>query len=229
MAIIDWPANLSYFGADIPVLSQGLASAGAALTGQERFVATNAGRWRYGCRVRLNTRDKVIAWRALLVQCQWRANRVRVPILDWFNSPAAVAGLVKPGDGRPDIPHSDESTHSDGSGYAAESSAALAVAAAAAGAASLQVTMATDQRPDPGQFFSDGDWLYMIRTSSLVSGTTYDVTFSPTLRQAIPAGASISFDRLFCLMRFESNDVMRAEQDVTLTAELSLSFTEAIL
>jgi hypothetical protein len=229
MTIIDWPANLTYFAADIPVLSQGLASAGAALTGQERFVATNAGRWRYGCRVRLETRDKVIAWRALLVQCQWRANRVRVPILDWFHSPAAVAGLLEPGDTRSDIPHSDDSTHSDGAGYAAESSAALAASSAAIGAASLQITMATGQQPDPGQFFSDGDWLYLIRTSSLVSGTTYDVTFSPTLRKAIPAGASISFDRLFCLMRFESDEVMRGEQDVTLIAELSLSFTEAIL
>lgn len=154
-----------------------------------------------------------------------------MPICDGLFDPAAVAGIrhaIVAGYAN-GVPHSDGAFFDDLTGYAQSISTGTVTAAAAAGATSITVTMATGLRPDPGQFFSDGDRLYKIKTSTLVSGTTYTLTFTPRLRQAIPADAEVSFDRLFCLMRIADDGALRTDLASLRYGELALEFVEALV
>lgn len=230
--IFDWPARLKPNNATIPWLEGNVASAGPSLSGQERFIASDAGRWRYGFTVPLRKRDDVLAWRAITGLVEGRAYLIRVPICDGLFDPAAVAGIrssLLASIGSNGVPHSNGAYFSNGAGYAVSLSTATVAAFAGQGATSIRITMPTGLRPDPGQFFSDGDRIYKVKTATLVSGTTYTVTFTPRLRQAIQGGADISFDRLRCLMRIADDEAIRTELALLRYGEIAIDFVEALV
>lgn len=231
MTIVTWPGNLRPSSALIPVLEKNVASSGMSLAGTERIVATDAGRWRFGMRLALRNRDQMLSWRAIVAIAEGPATAFRVPVCDGLYDPAAVAGirshLVRsiPANG---ITHSDGATFSDGTGYAMALSYATTVATAAAGATSIRLTMPTGFRPDPGQMFSNGDRMYQITSATLQSGTTYRVNFRPRLRKAIIGGSNVAFDKLSCLMRFASPDMLQVTAELLRHAEVSIEFIEAV-
>lgn len=229
--IIDWPSSLRPNNSVIPWIEGNVASAGASLTGQERVIQTDAGRWRYGFTVPIRTRNHALAWRALTGLTEGRAHLIRVPICDGLFDPAAVAGvrsaLVR--DYRNGLPHGDGALFDDGAGYAAALTTATAYGNAGAGATSITLDMPTGLRPDPGQFFSDGDRFYKIKTATLVSGTRYTLTFVPRLRAAITNGTELSFDRLSCLMRFSDDGVLRTDLASLRYGEIAVEFVEVLL
>lgn len=226
--IIDWPANLKPNSAMFPVLERNTASAGVSVTGQERLIATDAGRWRYGFRVPVRRRDEVLSWRALMAQAEGRTFMLRVPICDSLYDPAfAIRSAISRANAS-GVLHSDSAPFGDGAGYALSLVNAVVTATVASGATSITVTMPTGLTVQPGHFFSDGDRLYQVKTATLTTGTTYALTFRPRLRVEIPTGHEVSFDRLFCTMRFAGDDMLDVEQELRRFSELSLTFVEAL-
>lgn len=229
MTVFDWPAVLRPNHSMVPVLERNNASAGVSVTGMERLLATDAGRWRYGFRVPVRNREQVLSWRALMALTEGRTFMVRVPVCDSLNDPAyAIRGAISRANPS-GIPHGDGGMHDDGAGYALSLVNGTVAATANAGATSISVTMPVGLVPQPGHFFSDGDRLYTVKTATLTSGTTYALTFLPRLRVQIPVGHDVSFDRLFCIMRLASEDMLQVEQELRRFSELSLSFTEALV
>ena len=185
MIIIDWPSVLRPTQATAPWLEANVASAGQSLTGQERFLVTDAGRWRHAISVPVRRREHVLAWRGLMAMTEGRAHVIRLPICDGLYDPLAVSGLrhqvVR---GIPDsgIPHDDGAPHSDGAGYGTALVHGVVTMTTAQGATSITVVMPLGLMPEPGQCFSDGDRMYRIKGTVLVSGDTWRLTFLPRLR-----------------------------------------------
>lgn len=231
MSIIDWPPVLRPTLAYIPMLEKNSASGGVSLTGQERLVSTDSGRWRFGVNIPIRNREEMLAWRSLVAMCEERQNLIRLPICDMRYDPAALAGFRKTLAPFPDngIPHSDGTRHSDGTGYANSIINSVVKARAGQGQTAIRVQMPTGMIPYPGHFFSDGDRLYRVKAASLVSGSTYRLNFSPRLRLAIEENAEVSFDRLSCVVRFASEDMLFTAMNLLKFSDLDLEFTEALV
>ena len=228
MTVVNWPSSLRPNHSMIPMLERNTASAGVSISGQERLVATDAGRWRYGFRVPVRNRQQVLAWRALVAQAEGRSNLIRVPICDSQYDPArdvrsAIARTYPAG-----IPYSSGTFHSSGMGFAISLVNATVASFAGIGATSITLAMIGDYVPEPGHFFGDGDRLYQVKTATLTTGTTYALTFLPRLRDPMFANDAVRFDRLSCLMRFASDDMLEVEQELRRFSELNVQFVEAL-
>lgn len=231
MAVYDWPATLEPVDAMIPMLESNAASAGRSVSGQERFIVTDAGLWRYGFRINLRTPHQILSWRAILAVADGRVNPIRVPICDGLFDPSAMAG-VRGGIVRTiradRVTYDGGVTHSDGSGFGPSITLGTVASTRGAGQTSIRVTLLAGMAPQPGQYFGDDDRFYVIKSATLVSGTTYDLTFLPRLRQTIAGGSEVRFDKLKCLMRIADEDSIRTELRTLRYGEINVSFVEAI-
>lgn len=226
-AIIDWPlAALRPQNALVPYLEQNIASSGSTLTGQERLVASDAGRWRYGFSVPVRNRHQAVAWRALVSLAEGRGNLIRVPVCGGGSS---AHGLDMPLASHPSgVRYSNGTRHQGGQGFAQSGLTATVAALAPAGATSARLTL---QRPavlHAGFYFSDGDRLYAVKTATLVSGSTWDVTFLPRLRASLQPATEVGFDRLYCVMRIASEDMLRVERELLRFSQIDIEFIEAL-
>jgi hypothetical protein len=230
--IIDWPSELKNHRHAMPWLEKNVASSGASLSGVERVLVSDAGRWRYGFSTMIwnkkSTLDvqRIRLWRAFITLAEGRGNIVRVPIND-----TGVTRDITPGAGvatsadNPSVPHSDGSYHSDLAGY---DQPMVPVPSGGRGATTLKVTFASSFVPMPGHFFSVHDRLYAIKTATVVSGSTYQLTFAPRLRLPVAQGSTVNFETLTCLMRLSEESLARVEQGPDFSSNIDLDFTEAI-
>lgn len=230
--IIDWPAALIKYQQVMPWLEKNVASSGASLSGVERVVATDAGRWRYGFSTMIwnkkNVDDvsRILAWRAFITLAEGRGNIIRVPINDIgvTRDIQFGAGIAVSAD-NPSLPYSDGTYHSDGTGFTQAFSPPLS---GGQGSTTIKITFASAFVPQPGHFFSVNDRLYAIKTVTLVTGSTYQLTFAPRMRAPVAEGDTIHFETLTCLMRLTDESLARVEQPLHLVSNIDLDFTEAI-
>jgi hypothetical protein len=232
MSIIDWPGNLRPSHNLVPYIEKNTASSGASVTGIERLITSDAGRWRYGFRLPLRSREQVLAWRAVLALSGTRENQIRVPIEDCRYDAAALSGLrdfYRTQNFEQGIPHSDGALFSDGAGYDQSLVTGLCTETVAQGATEIKLQLPQGVVPQIGQFFSDGNRLYQINAVSLIAGTVYSLKFRTRLRVGASVGAAFSFDKLFCLMRFSDDAVARTEMQLLKFSDLELDFVEAVI
>lgn len=227
MNIIDWPGTLVPVHTATPWLEKQIASSGATLTGQERVVVTDAGRWRYAMSVPIRKPQQVLAFRALMALTQGKAGLIRVPFCDCRQD--VSAGLPLPKAAPNGVAHSDGAPHADGTGYEQVAITAMVATSAATGATSVQLTLPSYITLQPGQMFSDGDRAYVVQSVAPVTGSTYTVRFLPRLRAPLAAMSFVDLDRLSCVMRLTSEDALRADLQLHRFADLEFDFTEAIL
>lgn len=230
MTVLDWPDILKPLSGSIPHLELLGATGGPSITGQTRYVKSPAERWRYRFRVKLWSRAEHITWRAIAAISDGPVNLIRVPFCDarysLYSSTGGPASSFLSGTAL----HSDDSPHgTDDTPYAQGGIDGALTVAAPIGATSLTVAIVVAVAPQPGQFFSDGDRAYMIKSATLVSGSTYTLTFGPRLRSAIPAGYLINFDRISCVMRLTSEDIFDVEKQAMKFSAVDLDFVEALL
>ncbi len=235
--IVEWPSILKIHEHIIPKLEKNVSSSGPSLSGQEDVVVSDAGFWRY----RINTLfwdvkvqgdvNRLAAWISFIDNCQVRANRVRVPILCNGYDIIATSGkeALRSALSGVGVPHSDTAFHSDGSGYDQSICSAVVVARVQSGATSMLLNFPSGFVPQNPNPFSNGDSFYRIKTATLVSGTIYEITFLPRLRQACGVGAEFSFDKIFCLMRLTDEAATLIPQDPTMVSSAQLDFNEALV
>lgn len=173
------------------VISGGITAAGQ----QQRVNATGGGLWALQAEFpRFNTPNQIRAWRVVQYGSQGGVEPVNIAICDLRQAPRPSNWSPSSG-----VPHSDDSPFSDGSLYASDSIVSTLASGAALRATTIRVTFEGDSLPLGGEFFSlgygeDRHELHVTTGATLVSGTTYDVTFLPPLRAAHSAGETINWD-----------------------------------
>ena len=177
--------------------------------------------------VNLRTPGHVRLWRAIEEYLAGGATPIVVPMCDRRQYPAP-AGFTPEA-----VPHSDDTPHSDGTGYAQpfvdvelDASAALR-----ATTADFFVLRAGDIRP--GMFFSilhpTWHWrLYRIQQIvETLTGDVMTVKFGPGLREAAGTGTKIEFDTPRCLMKLPAEDAFSVSIRERRFASPSWRFVEA--
>jgi hypothetical protein len=200
------------------------SSGGVSILGYEQVGQTDAGRWRAHATFPVPQGTRVLAWRAVLALSEGRFNTFIFGVYDDPQTPAGLAGfsfdngLVK---------HSDGTPFSDGSCYRTVYVNAQTAAGALLRSTSLQITMLSAFAPQSGQYFSIGKRLYLIKVATLLSGSTYLVTFWPPLREAVAAAAYVEFDHPACELRLASDDTGELDRDLTKVSTPGLDLVEA--
>ena len=229
MNIIYWPDALLK-PASRPMLSLAgqSTSGGRALSGIERVRVADAPVWRMAFPLRLRGSAEILTWRAILAKLKGRSNVVSIPVYECGRTPGALPDFVLPD---MDTLHDDDAEFSDGSSYAGtawhgEASAALA---ARATAATLDLLDAPEVAPWPGMYFSFLDRLHVVESAGEISGGTCAITFTPPLREAVPAGTPALFDGARGLWRLADDQAGALPiEPQGQTLEFTVSFVEAL-
>lgn len=176
-------------------------SAGRSITGVEQIVAGDAGYWAITLdEIPCAKRVQKQVGRALSVQMNGRLGLMDVPIYDQASAPG-VGGFLGPfGDG---------GTFGDGGLFETAGITASIVGAVALGAVSMSINLAVGSTLQPGQHFSvmgaTKQRLFRLKTTSLLTGTTYAVTVWPPTREAIPDGSDANFSDPRCTCRAKTD------------------------
>ncbi len=226
-SILDWPSEAlaaRAHGLDLSVTS---VSGGASVTGVERLRMPDAGLWTFRMDIRIGTQTQIRLVRALAGLSQGRSRVWRVCVGDCGRGPGAMPDWRLP----PHIvPHSDDATFSDGTGYRGETAPARLLVAAAARATSITMTMETAvAAPEPGQLFTLDDGLLLITGVTDLGGGSYGLEFTPPLRRAVAAPSRIIFDRPTGLFRLARDNGLSLTLEGQRFGTLGLEFTEHVL
>ena len=203
-------------------------SPGQTLYGAAPRIRTDGGGlWRceYGA-INLRSPDHVRTWRALDALCDGGVSPIIVPMCDKRHFPAPIV------DGNPvysidQIPHSDDTLFSDGSGYTQSVVDASVGQDAPLRAVSLTVFFLVGGPLRGGEFFSiehetQGWHLYQVATVD-DDGV---ITFRPPLREAVTEGTYLEFDRPRCVMMLADPNVMKLTLSMRRFADPDVSFIE---
>lgn len=180
-------------------------SGGRTLGGLERVTRNARGWWSIAYRgVPLCTPAERRMWNAIADHCGGMAGLLAVPVWS-FDSAPWPAGTVN---GSYIVPHSDGTSHDDGSDYAQAGIAVTLVAAAAIGDTSVTLRIVDGIDDLTGVRFSHDHALYRTGVATLVEGADWTVPVSPAVRAPIPAGAELEFGLPTCLVRLASDQEM---------------------
>lgn len=187
---IEWPSALKITDRSDPIFIQNNVSGGMSISGDEQFVSALSGRWEWRVAVPVFTVLQLRELRKLKSKARGRFNYIRIPICDRARITLADVGGEYPD---PGIPHSDETTHSDGAGYE-NGVTSILTADADAGDATIRIR-ASDlgDGMTSGIFFCLGDdWLYLVEDFEL-DGTDYVLTINPPIREDVASGGQVDF------------------------------------
>lgn len=167
--------------------------------------------------VHLISDDDLRVYRALRSLAQGGVRAIIVPRHDPTALPPfpTIGGVRVTSYGN--VPYSDGSFFSDGTGFYQPVIVAVTVGAAALRASSLTISFISGAALRGGECFSIAhtinNWrLYEITSVTIVGGNSV-VTIEPPLREAVPSGTAVEFDRPRCTMRLASPSSM----DIDLT------------
>jgi hypothetical protein len=158
------------------------------------------------------TPDRRRAWHALTAIADGGAQPIIVPCIETYDAPWPIVNGA-PQRSLPACPYSDGSTFSDGTRYDNSMIEAQVIPAAPLRATALTVQMIAGDNFHGGEIFSIehtvNSWrLYRVRTAVTNNDGTWAITIRPPLRETIPAGTFLEFDRPKCVMRLATPGAM---------------------
>ena len=175
-------------------------SGGETAEGREQVVSSGLLRWRATISFPLFNRQTILAFRGWHVQMEGRANRTLIGPCDCSNGNRLGPSLGG-------IPHSDQTMHSDGAGYAQGGVSGEVVALAAAGANQVRIYNGSTELPIvTGSFIGLGDYLYVIVAAAPQANNETILTITPKLRAAVPIDTPIDWCHARCPMRLITDD-----------------------
>lgn len=204
---------------------------GPSIAGGSQWVQSEAGVWEITYSSIPTSRLRINAYRMIALLLNGPATPILVPVFDKKRAPFP---FVDPTVGGPritsygDIPHSDDSLFSDGSGYYTPVIDATA-AAAAIRSTSLTMTLNYGGMIWGGEFFSIGENLYEIKSVSLTDAGppgVYEIGFMPPLRVAITDGTVLNFDDPVCRCTLASSSGMPLSLSNRIVGLPAVSFIE---
>lgn len=197
---------------------------GPTLGGLDRSTRTDVGYWSIFFKgIALHSTALRRLWNATRIELGGKAGLLDVPAWSPDVNPWP-AGSV---DGHYLTTHSDDTPHSDSTLYGQPAITVELVSALAIGATSARMRILGGIDDLSGTRFSYQGALYEVGLASL-SGEVWSARIFPSVRAAIPAGASLEFSRPTCLVHLASD----REMDVTLSAgrfdRVDVAFVEAV-
>lgn len=200
---------------------------GPSLAGGSQWVQSDAGVWEITYGSIPATELRINAYRALALLLNGPVTPILVPVFDKKRAPWPLVD-VKRLTSYGDIPHSDGSLFSDGSGYYTPVIDATATVAAIR-ATSLTMTLNYGGKLWGAEFFSIDENLYQIKSVSLSDAgppAVYTIGFMPPLRAAITDGTVLNFDDPVCRCTLASSAGMPLSLSNRAVGLPSVSFIE---
>lgn len=194
-------------------------SGGRSLSGLERVTRTDRGWWSVSYSdIIIEGRAQRQCWNAIRSALGGRSGLVAVPVWSYDTAPW-VNGIRT---GSTYVPHSDNTSFSDGSLYRQGSIAIRAASSVIIGATRMAFTVINGDTDLAGTRFSYQHAMYEI--GPMQSDGTYLI--SPGIRARIPAGADLEFDLPTCLCRL-AEDRMSHSLTIEGWDSHSIGFVEA--
>lgn len=163
-------------------------------------------------------------WNAIRQKLGGRSGLVAVPVRVSLSAPY-VSGAFEP---MPETAHSDGTTFSDGSVYVQGAISVKSYGATAIGATTIRLRIIKADANLVGVRFSYNHALYETGPVINVSGNVWEVPISPAVRELIPDGADLNFDRPTCLCHLADDRGMDLTQEaVARSSYPSVRFVEA--
>jgi hypothetical protein len=157
--------------------------------GRNQLGAPDAGYWGGKIGFQVYTRDQLLEWRGLIASFEGGLNPFVIGVFDERQAPTP--------DGMPlmieDIPHSDGTLFSDGSGYSQSSIEVIAKDGWQDGDVSAVLKVVSAGPLSRGMYFSVADRLSMIVKPPDQSGDEVEVRFWPPARLPVAANVEANF------------------------------------
>jgi len=219
-----WP-NILRPGQVSPNIVAFTRTGGKSLGGIERPIRSDRGYWSIALQqIALYDGETRRAWNALRSSLNGRAGLVSIPV--WSDDSAAFPDGAS---ASPDLPHSDGTFFSDGTGYLGTPAIEIRMNTLASIGATVVALRVVRAGPDiAGTRFSYNSALYEIGQPISISGAVWQVPVFPSLRAAIPADALLECDRPRCLVRLASDREMDVAVSRAGADKRDINFVEAV-
>ena len=211
-----------------PILVPNTRSGGVALNGLEQVVSATTAIWKWpSISVPINTVGRARTWRAVNAKLEGRFNYLRLRICDQYRIGRQAVGAVYNGN---EVPHSDETLFSDGTGYKLAQPRAPILGAKARGSTTVRIAASNlNGGMSAGVFFSINDYLYVV-TDWELAGTAeefIDISFKPPLRVAATEDDEVDFDAT-SIWVLDTDDIGKMALRLGRFGQVELSLTEAL-
>lgn len=223
MAIAVWPHKLLTPEECRAYVNPFTRSGGRTLGGVKPAYRTDLGPWKIDLvNVPLVTIAQKRTWDAIDTLLGGTSGRIAVPA--WAMDSAPYAS------GREEaqilVPHSDESTFSDGTMYLQNAISVVSVGVTALGATQISMRVIKGADDLSGVRFSYNHALYKTGRALSIDGDVWTVEITPSVRELIPDGADLEFDRPTCLCNLVEDNGMKRAINADRIEFVSVSFVE---
>lgn len=223
-AVIQWPADLLTPAECRPNVNPFSRSGGRTLGGLKPAVRTDLGFWSIELLdIPVHSRAQRRTWEAISQKLSGSAGLIAVPAWSQDTAPY-VSGRFEP---EIETPHSDDSMFDDGTPYTQGAISVVTDGVTPVGATSIRLRIINAAADLVGVRFSYQHALYKTGPVISVDGDIWTLPISPTVRELIPAGADLEFDRPTCICRLENDRGMDGGVDAVPFERRSVSFVEA--
>ncbi|TCU25282.1 hypothetical protein [Rhizobium laguerreae] len=221
--IIEWPGDLLVPGECRPNLVPFTRSGGRSLGGVQPSVRTDLGYWSIEYHdVPLYGADRMRTFEAIKDILSGSSGRIAVPIYAPDRAPFV--------DGIPAIPevlpHDDDTFFDDDTGYLQGGISIVSQGVTPIGVTVMQLRIIEGDAALSGTLFSFNHALYRIGQVIEVAGDMQTVRISPTVRELIPDGADLEFDRPTCLCNLVDDRGMDNGSNMIGYESVSVNFNE---
>lgn len=223
MAIVVWPEKLLSPLECRAYLVPFTRSGGRTLGGVKPSTRTDLGHWRIDIMgIPMHGAAKRRTWDAIDSYLGGASGRIAVPAWAMDSAPYA-SGKEEP---LIEVPHSDGSTFSDGSMYQQNAISVVTVGVTAIGATVMSMRLIAGAADLSGVRFSYNHALYKTGQVVSVEADIWTVRITPSIRELIPAGADLEFDRPTCVCNLLEDDGMQRSMNADRFERASVSFVE---
>lgn len=206
----------------VPRNTTGLTNA----AGRTQVIGQSAGTWSitFGS-ILVNTRERVLAWRAFAARLGGRAGKVVLPLCGAYQPLEWREAKVVGGETPPGVPFGDDSYFDDGMGFASSVTSSVKQTPLRA------VEIEADSNAavmEAGQHFSIGTSLYRVRAVQVLSDGSAKIAFTPPLRRAVEEGETMELGSPVILARLATDREMDLMLEGGRMARPSVRFTEVL-
>jgi hypothetical protein len=225
--IIEWPFCTLTPSQVAPCLVPFTRSGGKSLGGVEPVVRTDLGFWTIdysGVVIQNRYRNQWKTWQAIRQKLGGRSGLIAVRVPSSLSAPY-VSGHFEP---VIEMPHDDDTLFDDDTEYLQGAISVVSVGVTPIASTSIKLRIINADADLVGVRFSYNHALYETGPAIEIDGDTWTVPISPSVRELIPDGADLEFDRPTVLCHLAEDRGMDISQDaITKNTRPNVSFVEA--
>jgi len=223
MAIIVWPEALLSPLECRAYIVPFTRSGGRTLGGTKPSTRTDLGHWRIDIAgIPMHGAAKLRTWDAISAYFGGASGRIAVHAWAMDKAPY-VSGKEEP---LVDVWHSDDSPFSDETPYQQNAISVVSVGATPIGATVMSMRLINGAADLSGVRFSYDHALYETGQVVSVEDDIWTVRITPSVRELIPSGADLEFDRPTCVCNLLEDDGMQRSMTAERFERVSVSFIE---